>query len=321
VKKKTNTLLILAVALGLAACYTLWLAFDKQKKESEERMAKLQADMQSQIDEAKKAPAPAVKDEKQIVVATQPIAANQKVEIVSVKLETVPANLFPRAYSTLEEAVGKYASRGISIGEPVSPDNASTQAQRMSMRLTPGMRAMAIPVFSTGDTNTTGFFALDGDYVDLLYTYTDQTLRTSRTITVMQNVKILYNPTGMRNDQTDGILPAPTPGSAPVVTFEVTPAQAETLVQLTGLGGSFRMILRNIRDREVVRTKGYSASEFFDNPRSVQKVYDRSQAQVEQLIQKLREAEEKEMADKAAAQKEKAKEVKTEATNANATKN
>lgn len=81
------------------------------------------------------------------------------------------------------------------------------------------------------------------------------------------------------------------------------------------------MILRNIRDREVVRTKGYSASEFFDNPRSVQKVYDRSQAQVEQLIQKLREAEEKEMADKAAAQKEKAKEVKTEATNANATKN
>src|SRR5437762_14355475 len=108
------------------------------------------------------------------------------------------------------------------------------------------MRAMSLPVFNSGEINATGGFALDGDYVDLLYTYNDASTNASRTMTILQNVKILYNPTGARNEQTDGIMPAPGPGSTPVVTFEVTPTQAETLVQLISLGGSFRMILRNV---------------------------------------------------------------------------
>jgi Flp pilus assembly protein CpaB len=293
-KKNINPMLLGAIALGLVSFYLVYKAFQNQQADSErktnEAIAKAMASQGSNQ--------PVIlekKPERPVVYAAQPIAAGQKIEVAGLKIQSTPTELLPGALSTFDEAVGKYASKSIGVGEALTANNVSTQAQRMSMRLKPGMRAMALPVFNTPETNSTGGFAMDGDYVDLLLTFNDAGV--SRTIIVLQNLRILYNPVGQRSEQTDGIAPAAAPGSPPMVTFEVTPQQAEMLVQITGTG-AFHMVLRSSEDKAVVRTRGYSSQEFFDNPRAVQTRALKSQLGVDEALRQLREKEAKDKQDK-----------------------
>ena len=138
-----------------------------------------------------------------------------------------PTNILPDAFTDSNDIVGWYAIRKIEKGDPLTPRNIGKSLPYMSQRISPGMRAISLPVFNA-DLNSTGGFIVDGDRVDLLYTVTalDGQFKIN-TQTVMQNVNVLYVPgPQIKTDKTDGITPIPPPGDPISVTFEVTPEQA-----------------------------------------------------------------------------------------------
>ena len=73
----------------------------------------------------------------------------------------------------------------------------------MSQRITPGMRAVSLPVFNA-EVNFTGGFIVDGDKVDLLLPSTPDGTHPVNTQMVMQNVNVLYVPgPPIKTDKTD----------------------------------------------------------------------------------------------------------------------
>ncbi len=284
-KKKSNLILIIAVAVGLFCVFLIYKGFQLQRAEADQRLHEEVDRIRAEMEANGKAPVVVdKKPERPVVYAASPINAGQKIEGVFLKVQPTPNEILPGALNSMEEAVGKYATRSIAVGDALTPNNVTAQLQKMSARLTPGMRAMALPVFS-GDANSTGGFAVDGDYVDLLLTYTESDKKESRTITVLQYVKILFNPQGQHNDQTDGINPV---GSSPSsITFEVTPAQAEVLVQLLE-AGTFHMVLRNSQDNMYAKTKGYSMPEFMENPKTAQARVLKSQIALDELLKQIK---------------------------------
>ena len=196
------------------------------------------------------------------------------------------------AYTDQSDIVGFYAIRNIEKGDPLTPRNIGKTLPYMSQRISPGMRAVALPIFNA-EYNNTGGFVVDGDRVDLLYTTSPGGLA-DRTQLVMQNLNVLYVPgPKIESDQVNGIVPAPPPGDPISITFEVTPEQAQALVLMSQVkDAKFSMILRGRRDKSELKIKPFVAADYIDNFGKVQKTTDKSIARVQELAAKI-EAEEK----------------------------
>jgi Flp pilus assembly protein CpaB len=133
----------------------------------------------------------------------------------------------------------------------------------LTQRIPIGMRAIAIPVFSTGGTaNDTGGFAVDGDKVDLLFTIWSSAGQQFlyNTSLVMQNLEVLYVPgSPVKTDHTEGVNPVGTQ----VITFLVSPEQAEQLTFMSRIkNGGFSMILRARADDSEIKIKPVAATDF-----------------------------------------------------------
>jgi Flp pilus assembly protein CpaB len=290
-KTKISPMLIGAFVFGLAALGLIFYGFNQLTTQLSERDAKMQQ-LESALNDVKNRPQTTeVKldgpksNMRPVVYATQPIAANQKLERVLVETKATPEDLMMDAYTSIDEVTELYAARNIEPGEAITTKNVAKTFQTLSKRLPPGMRAVALPVVAAGDR--TGGFVVDGDHVDLLLSFNQVNGISSETVTVMQNVKVLYVPGNpRRSDQTAGLAPAAPPGTPIVTTFEVTPEQAEWLVMLTHMG-SISMVLRHQDDVAEVRTKGANALQFLDDPRVMQKVYNQSIPRVEELKKRI----------------------------------
>jgi Flp pilus assembly protein CpaB len=150
------------------------------------------------------------------------------------------------------------------------------------------MRALALTIFNS-DLNDTGGFVVDGDKVDLLYTVAGPEAELN-TQTILQNLKVLFVPgPATRSDQTEGVVPAPTPGSGLAVTFEVTPEEAQELIYLsTARLGKFSMILRSGKDDTEVKVKPFALADLDpNNLRRVQRVADKSVERVKALAAEI----------------------------------
>lgn len=267
-----------AVVLALFAVYLVVTQFNKIKADNEAALKAQAAELRAEFEKSK--PGQVIVADKAktrpVVYAKVQIKSSDRIETTMLEVKETPENLLMSAYSDPAEVVGKYATVGMDAGDPILPGSVSSDVLRMSIKLTPGMRAITLPV--EGARSVSGFVT-DGDRVDMMLTYTtgekpSNREPTTRTVMVLQYVKVLYAP-GPDDYRTDQTRPVKNRPAGDMVTFEVTPDQSEMLIQLNQMG-VFRLILRNRDDTVQWRTKGYSSAEFFDDDSGAQRRANRS---------------------------------------------
>ena len=298
-KKKSPPYAIIGAALlGLIAIVAVIQWKKAQDAATAKALADQQAAMQAQLDAANAKPAvtvtPTPTNMRNVYYATQPVEAGAKISSAFFEKKLTPNEILPDAYTDQSDIVGFYAIRDIEKGDPLTPRNIGKSLPYLSQRISPGMRALALPIFNAQD-NDTGGFAVDGDKVDLLFTTSslDGAFRL-KTEVVMQNLNVLYVPgPKIESDQVNGIVPAPPPGDPVAITFEVTPEQAQALIFLSQVkNGEFSMILRARRDKSEIKIKPFVGQDYAGNLQKVQKTTDKSIQRVQELAQKI-DAEEK----------------------------
>ena len=298
-KKSPPYAIIGAVVLGFVAIALFFHWKSVQDQAAADAVAKTRAELQQEIDDLKNKQQPIVNETptnmRNVLYATQPVDAGVKISPAFFEKKQTPVDILPDAYSDQSDIVGFYAIRRIEKGDPLTPRNIGKSLPYMSQRISPGMRAVSLPVFNA-ELNDTGGFIVDGDRVDLLFTYfSSDNANIINTQLVMQNLSVLYVPgPQIKTEKTDGIVPAPPPGDPISVTFEVTPEQAQALIYMTQIkNGHFAMILKSRRDQSEINLKPFVGSDYEGDFHKIQsKVVDKSIVRVQELAAKI-EAEEK----------------------------
>lgn len=138
--------------------------------------------------------------------------------------------------------VGAVAREDINANEPILEAKVvrADQGGFMAVMLSPGMRAIAVPV---SVDNTAGGFILPGDRVDILVTH--QTPRTGggtldSVQPVLRNIRILAIDQQVKTDDKQNIIGA-------TATLEVTPVDGQALI-LAKASGTLSLMLRSYAD-------------------------------------------------------------------------
>ena len=301
-KKSPPYAIIVAAVVGILGIVLLLKWKQGMDAANADQLAKAKADLQAQIDALNAKPAvtvtPTDTNMRKVYYATQPIEAGAKISPAFYETKLTPNDILPDAYGDGADIVGFYAIRPIEKGDPLTPHNVDRTLPYLSERIPPGMRALALPIFNAGDSNNTGGFVVDGDYVDLLFTPMGKNPDTGETgwideRTILQSVQVLYIPTTQtRSDTTAGVVP-----TQPVsVTFMVTPEEAQMLVLLAqDKDGHLNMILRGRTDKAEVKIRPYTFDSL-DDLSKAQRQMDKSTTRVEALQKAIQEAEQKEKA-------------------------
>lgn len=304
-KKSPPYAIIIAGIVGLLGIFLLFQWKQRMDSSSDAKVAAATKTLQDEIDQLKAQPQTVVQqvptNMRNVYYATQPIEAGVKISPAFYEKKLTPNDILPEAYGEGADIVGFYAIRPVEKGDPLTPHNIDKNLPYLSERIPPGMRAMAIPIFNNGEANNTGGFAVDGDWVDLLFTLSAPNSQGGEelivnTQTILQNVQVLYIPqTQTRSDTTVGLVP-----TQPLsVTFLVTPEEAQTLLYLEQLKhGKFTMILRGRNDRNVAKLRPYVINST-DDLRKVQRKTDASYDRVAQLQKQIEAQEQKEKAQEA----------------------
>jgi Flp pilus assembly protein CpaB len=295
VKKKSPPYAIIGAALLGIVAIVAGIQWKKSQDAAHQAdLAKAKSDMQAQIDAALATKAPIIQQTdtnvRNVYYATQPVEAGAKISSAFYEKKLTPNDILPDAYSEQSDIVGFYAIRNIEKGDPLTPRNIGKSLPYLSQRISPGMRAISLPIFNAEDNNTGGF-VIDGDKVDLLFNFFSQDMAyILNTQLVMQNVEVLYVPgPKIESDQVNGIVPAPSPGGPISITFEVTPEQAQALLFMTHVkNGPFAMILRARSDKSELSLKPFVGSDYQGDFRKLQtRVVDKSMIRVQELAAKI----------------------------------
>jgi Flp pilus assembly protein CpaB len=301
VKKKSPPYAIIGAAvLGVIAIVAVVQWKKGQDAAHQKDLDDQKVAMQKAIDDANANKAPVVQqvptNMRNVYFATQPVEAGAKLSSAFFEKKLTPNEILPDAYpADSTDIVGFYAVRNIEKGDPLTPRNIGKSLPFMSQRISPGMRALSLPIFNA-EYNNTGGFVIDGDRVDLLYTVstlTGESLKIN-TQTIMQNVSVLYVPgPKIESEQVNGITPAPPPGEPISITFEVTPEQAQALIFLSNTKNTtFSMILRSRRDKAEPKIKPFDIRDYdLLNLTKVQKMVKKSDVRVSDLAQQIQDAE------------------------------
>jgi Flp pilus assembly protein CpaB len=293
VKKKSPPYAIIGAALlGIVAIFAFVQWKKAQDAAAQAQIDKAKADMQAEIDAEKAKQAPVVQETnpnmRNVYYATQPVEAGAKISSAFFEKKLTPTDILPDAYTDQRDIVGFFAIRNIEKGDPLTPRNIGKTLPYMSQRISPGMRAISLPVYNS-ENNSTGGFVVDGDKVDLMFTSMVGDIKT-RTQLLMQNLTVLYIPgPKYESDQVQGIVPAPPPGDPISVTFEVTPEQAQALIYFSSAkNGLINMILRARSDKSEIKIKPFEGADYVNNLSKVQKTTDKSLTRVQELAAERR---------------------------------
>ena len=301
-KKNPPYAIIGAVLLGIVCVFLAIHWKSGQDAAQQAKLDAMKADFEKQFTDlqAQKAQVivPQNPDMRNVYYATQPIEAGVKISPAFFEKKLTPNNILPDAFGEGSDIIGYYAVRPIEKGDPLTPHNIDRSLPYLSIRIPPGMRALALPVFNS-DMNDTGGFVVDGDKVDLLFTTTapgDPT-QPFTVQSALQDITVLYVPgPTTRSDMTVGVTATPAPGQPLSVTFLVTPEQAQALIFLSQTRmGKFSMVLRGRNDKDEARIKPFTA----DSLSSIDKLNrmsNHSLARVEELQKQVDEEEQKEKA-------------------------
>jgi pilus assembly protein CpaB len=201
--------------------------------------------------------------QKQVVVATRPLTAGSTLDRDSVKLRSVPDDLFPAGgFSRVEDVLERPVISAIQADEPVVEARVAVKGSGMGLgpMIPPGMRAISVRV---NDVVGVAGFVLPGMRVDVLVTGKPPNRPDTETRTVLQNITVL---SAGQTIQTDG---KSQPIMAPVVTLLVSPADAEALT-LSNVEGHIQLVLRNSTDRGATATRGRRLRELYGAAEAVE---------------------------------------------------
>lgn len=296
-KKSPPYAIIGAAVLGLLAVFLIIQHEKAQELAKQQAIDAEKAEAQKAIDAAnagKQAVVPMTPTNmRNVLYATQPIDAGARLSQAFYESKPTPMDILPDAFTDKNDVTGFIVARKIEKGDPLTPRNIGKTIPFLSVRIPPGMREIALPIFNA-EVNDTGGYIVDGDRVDLLFiTSVDGTA--TKVETVLQNLAILSVPgSQVKSDKTDGVTPIPPPGEPLSVTFEVTPEQAEALLFLSQVkNGKFSMILRGRRDNVIAKIKPFEATDYEAGFKKVQTTTDKSFERVKALAAKIEDEEKK----------------------------
>ena len=149
--------------------------------------------------------------------------------------DDVPESYVLRGMRPEDDMIGAVARRGISAGQPITDGMVVKPGERgfLAAVLTPGMRAVSVPINATSGNSGLIF---PGDRVDLILTQTLNTAddETTRRVseTVLTNLRIIAMGAETGDDPEEGKAHE----KARTATLEVSPRQAEQVALVTELG-------------------------------------------------------------------------------------
>ena len=187
--------------------------------------------------------------QKQVVVSAKILPAGATIDRASVKLRSVPENLFPAGgFARVEDVLDRPVINPIQPDEPVVEARIAARGSGMGLAplIPPGMRAISVRV---NDVVGVSGFVLPGMRVDVLVTGRPPNLQDTVTRTVLQNIAVL---SAGQTIQTDGKSQSMV---VPVVTLLVDPQEAEALT-LANNEGHIQLLLRNSTDDKRAQTAG-----------------------------------------------------------------
>ena len=184
----------------------------------------------------------------QVLVAASDLQPGEHLTGSQVKWQSWPKNSVDSSFITSKNTPSPQAAvdgtvvrAPIVAGQPITNANIvhSDAAGIMAASLTPGMRAIAIPV--TTETGAGGFI-LPNDRVDLLSNIqTSDNPKRFRSTTLVENLRVLAMDQTYKEDKNQKTVVAKT------ATIEVTPAQAAEIMQAQ-TGGTLTLALRSLAD-------------------------------------------------------------------------
>jgi pilus assembly protein CpaB len=194
-----------------------------------------------------------------IVVAGKDIPAgttfsDKSIQQGLIKSAKWPKTSVPRdSFISTQELMGKVVKVKIVAGEPLLKSRMAGEEAGLTVRLTPGHRAMAVRVDEV--IGVSGFIKPD-DRVDVIVTAvppgrTSQAEKLSKI--VLQNKRVLS--VAQNLEQRDG-----KPQVVRSITLEVTPEEAEKL-SLASQEGQIILALRAMGDEQVATTRGSNKSD------------------------------------------------------------
>lgn len=184
-----------------------------------------------------------------LVVATKKILPGTTLSAEMVKVTSWPKTSVPAgSFTTPQQVIGKVVNIKTHAAEPVTESKLAGEGKGLTIRLTPGLRAMAVKVDEI--VGVSGFIA-PGDRVDVITTMDHPAgnsgdERVSKV--VLQNKRVLS--VAQRVEREDD-----KPKVVRSITLEVTPEEAEKL-SLASLQGNIILALRAVGDKNIVSTRG-----------------------------------------------------------------
>ncbi len=198
------------------------------------------------------------------VVATKDIQVGSLITENDVRVIDWPGDALPAGLiSAPENVVGRAVMLPVRLNQPFLETNLAprgvpgqTVSGGMAVLVEDGMRGLTIPV---DQVVAVAGFVLPGTRVDLLFTGQGPG-NEPMTKAIMQNLKVLAAGQSLAVD------PAGQAVQVPIITFQLTPEQAETLALASGQG-RIQMTLRNVIDTLPIRTRGAIKSALLAGPR------------------------------------------------------
>jgi pilus assembly protein CpaB len=187
---------------------------------------------------------PAQNEQRQVLIATQEIGARSRIvdTMFHTEMRSV-ISLEPDALSNPNQAIGSLALITIPAGAQLtSSEIGSNVAFALPVRLQPGMRAVSIPVDRVKGVSG---MILPGDRVDVIAIPPGQTgAPPPKAVTIFRGIRVLAVGTTLENASAT---PGPDEQTAPTVTLEVNPKQAD-LLAWADANSNLRLALRSPRE-------------------------------------------------------------------------
>src|SRR3954468_5378674 len=196
-----------------------------------------------------------------MVVAARPLPVGTLVQEQHLKTIEWSGGALPLGYiSNPQDVVGRGLITNLQENEPVLESKLAAKGAGggLPVIITEGMRGLTMRV---NEVSGVSGFVTPNTRVDVLLTMEDKNNTGGEPATriIMQDMKVLAAGQSLQSDQEGK------PQSVPVVTFLVTPEQAETLA-LASQQGSIQLALRNQLDTMPVKTTGTRRSVLMGGP-------------------------------------------------------
>jgi pilus assembly protein CpaB len=175
-----------------------------------------------------------------VVVAAVAIPFGQQIDEAQVRVIQWPRDgVLEGSFESIDEVINKVANQRIMPGEVVLESRIvdHSSGSTLSSIIAPNKRALTVRV---NDVIGVAGFLLPGNHVDVIASHIHNRKNNTHTHTILRNLKVLAVDQSASADKEKPVV-------VRAVTLEVTPKQAERLVQATE-EGSVQLALRNPKD-------------------------------------------------------------------------